>query len=186
MTSSEPAHERFFPETDSPALAPFTRAFMAMMFAHMEFERRVADLAEVITLDPRFGETKATVWSAKDRPEKLGKLCADHQCKHLGGLPEGDAIVRCLDEAFDLCKDRNWLAHGVWWRIDTDAGLIDVHAVRIRDDEPLSREFTVAAINGGPRLRIQLTIGQYTRVLELWRSQETRHLLRDSYNSRII
>jgi hypothetical protein len=119
---------------------------MHMMFAHVEFERRLADLAGVITLDPRFGETKATVWSAKDRPEKFGKLCADNQGKHPGGLPEADAIVRCLDEAFALCKDRNWLAHGVWWRFDTNAGVVDVHTVRIRDDEPPSREFTVEQI----------------------------------------
>ena len=57
---------RFFPEPDSPDLAPFTQAFLRMMFAHVEFERRVADLAGVITLTPGFGDT--LVWSAKDRP----------------------------------------------------------------------------------------------------------------------
>jgi hypothetical protein len=61
-------------------------------------------------------------------------------------LPEADDIVRCLDKAFRLCKDRNWLAHGVWWRFDTNVGVLDVHAVRIRDDEPPSREFTVEQI----------------------------------------
>ena len=86
---------RFFPEPDSSEIAPFTHAFLHMMFAHVEFERRIADLAVVITLDPGFGETKATIWSAKERPEKFDKLCSDNQSKHPGGLPEADAIVRC-------------------------------------------------------------------------------------------
>ena len=87
---------RFFPEPDSSEIAPFTHAFLHMMFAHVEFERRIADLAVVITLDPGFGETKATIWSAKERPEKFDKLCSDNQSKHPGGLPEADAIVRCV------------------------------------------------------------------------------------------
>jgi hypothetical protein len=136
----------FFPEPNSPELAPFTQAFMHMMFAHVEFERRVAELAEVISLDPKFGETKAIAWSAKERPQKFSKLCANNQDKHPGGLPEGDAIVRYLDEAFALCKDRNWLTHGVWWRFDTDLGVLDVHTVRVQHNEPLSRQFTIEQI----------------------------------------
>jgi hypothetical protein len=34
---SELAHDHFLPEPDSPELGPFTRAFMHMMFAHVEF-----------------------------------------------------------------------------------------------------------------------------------------------------
>lgn len=45
-----------------------------------------------------------------------------------------------------LCSDRNWLTDGVWWRFDANAGSIDVHAVRIRSDEPLSRVFTAEQI----------------------------------------
>lgn len=132
----------YFPEPDHPDLAPFTRAFLRMMFAHVEFERRVAELADLITLTLGFGET--LVCSAKDRPKKFGKLCGENQSKHLGGLPEAGAIVRCLDEAFHLCNDRNWLAHGVWWRLD--GNVIDVHAVRSRSDEPVNREFTAEQI----------------------------------------
>jgi hypothetical protein len=151
---------RFFPDPDSPDLAPFTQAFLRMMFAHVEFERRVAELADVITLDPGFGET--LVWSAKDRPKKFGKLCAQNESEHPGGLPEAD--VRCFDEAFPLCNDRNWLAHGVWWRFDSNVGLIDVHAVRIRRDEPLSREFTAE--------QIQRVADSFTDVeVELWKLQ---------------
>jgi hypothetical protein len=146
MTSSEHIPGHFFPEPDSPALVPFTRAFMRMMFAHVEFERRVADLADVITLTPGFGETKAVAWSAKERPKRFASLCVQNHNQHPRGLPEVDAIAKLLDEAFGLCNERNWLAHGVWWRIDTDAGLIDVRAVRAREQEPLRREFTVEQV----------------------------------------
>jgi hypothetical protein len=62
---------RFFPEPNSPELVPFTKAFLRVMFAHVGFEHRVADLAEVITLEFGFGETTALVWSAKERPKKF-------------------------------------------------------------------------------------------------------------------
>jgi hypothetical protein len=138
----ELAHDHFLPEPDSPELGPFTRAFMHMMFAHVEFERRVAELANVVTLTAGFGETEA-LGSAKERPKRFTELCAKNHNKHPGGLPEADAIAKLLDEAFRLCNERNWLAHGIWWRIDTVAGIIDVHAVRPRKEGPLSREFTV-------------------------------------------
>jgi hypothetical protein len=142
---SELTHDHFLPEPDSPELGPFTRAFMRMMFAHAEFERRVAELADVITLTPGFAETES-LGCAKERPKKFTALCAKNYNKHPGGLQEADAIAKLLDKAFRICNERNWLAHGVWWRIDTVAGIIDVHAVRARKEEPPSREFTVHQI----------------------------------------
>jgi hypothetical protein len=141
------AHNHFLPEPDSPELEPFRLAFMRMLFAHAEFERRVAELADVIALKPGFGETEAIGWFSDARPKKFRKLCADHQSKHPNGLPEADDIARCLEKAFDLGKERNWFVHGVWWRIDPAAGIIDVHTVRVREEEPLSRTFTVKRID---------------------------------------
>ena len=143
---SELARDHVFPEPDSPELGPFTRAFMHMMFAHVEFERRVAELAGVITLKSDFGKTLS--WRANERPKKFKDLCARNQSKHRDGLPEADAIVRRLWDAFVLCNERNWLAHGVWWRIDTNVGLIDVHTVRVpkKNEGPPSRKFTVEQI----------------------------------------
>ena len=71
---SELAHDHFLPEPDSPELGPFTRAFMHMMFAHVEFERRLAELADMITLTPGFGETEL-LGSARERP-KSSRRCA--------------------------------------------------------------------------------------------------------------
>ena len=128
---SELAHDHFFPEPDSPELGPFTRAFMHMMFAHVEFERRVAELAGVITL--KSGLRRDSCPGAQDeRPKKFTDLCArksEQASRRLAGS-------RCYRATFMrhpvLCNERNWLAHGVWWRIDTVAGIIDVHAVRVR------------------------------------------------------
>jgi hypothetical protein len=156
---------RFFPEPDSPALAPFTQAFLRVMFAHVSFEHRVADLAEVITLELGFGETTALFWSAKERPKKFRKLCTQYQRKHVGGLPEADAIAEYFDEAFLLCGDRNWLAHGLWWRFDANTGVIDVHAVRVRPGELLNREFTVEQIE-----RIATAFADVE--VELWKLQK--------------
>jgi hypothetical protein len=105
----------------------------------------VAELADMITLTPGFGETEL-LGSARERPKKFTALCAKNHNKHPGGLPEADDIAKLLDEASRLCNERNWLAHGVWWRIDTVAGIIGVHAVRVREGEPPSREFTVDQI----------------------------------------
>jgi hypothetical protein len=139
--------QHFFPEPDHPDLVPFTRAFVRMMFAHARFEQRVSELLNVITGDPDFGENPTTIrWSAKDRPKEVRKLCNQHQSEHPDGLPETDAIVLQLREAFPLCKDRNLLAHGIWWRLDPEAGIVNVRAAKLRPKEDPHRDFTVDEI----------------------------------------
>src|SRR6476660_3125749 len=119
----------FFPDPDDPEIAPFTRAFVRMMFAHAEFERRVSALVTVITR-PVPGEKPKSHFTAKTRAKDVEELCSNSASKHPAGLPEGEAIVRLLDDAYWLCNDRNWLAHGHWWRLDTIAGVITVRAAK--------------------------------------------------------
>lgn len=85
-------------------------------------------------------------WSAKDRSDKFRKLCVDNEGKHPDGLPDADALVRWLDEAFPLCRDRNLLVHGVWWAFDVNAHTLEVHTMRTRNNGPLGRAFTVEQI----------------------------------------
>lgn len=119
------------------------------MFAHAEFEHRISALLNVITQDPGFGDNPTTArWSAKDRPKEVGKLCMLHQCEHPAGLPETDAIVRYLSEAFPLCNERNWLAHGIWWLFDAKAGVVSVRAQKLRPGEEANRDFTARCIQG--------------------------------------
>src|SRR5450759_2087816 len=46
----------YFPEADDPAIAPFARAFVRMMFAHAELEDRIRELPDALTDEPRYGE----------------------------------------------------------------------------------------------------------------------------------
>jgi hypothetical protein len=117
-----------------------------MMFGHAEFEHRVSELVNVITRDPDFGEDPANRWSAKDRPKKVRRLCDQTQSQHPAGLPETDAIVRCLGDAFPLCNERNLLAHGIWWLFDAEAGRITVRAATLQSGEEPHRDFTVDEI----------------------------------------
>ena len=139
--------QHFFPDPDDPKMTPFTRAFVRMMFAHAEFERRVSELVTLITQQPGFGEQSKNRFSAKNRAKEVEKLCSNGASKHPAGLPETEAIVRLLNDAYPLCSDRNWLAHGNWWAMDTTAGVITVRAATEYPDEPLHRNFTIEEID---------------------------------------
>jgi hypothetical protein len=137
----------YFPDPDHPDFAPFAQALVRMIFAHAGFEHRVSELLNVITGDPDFGENPTTTrWSAKDRPKEVRKLCDQHKSEHPNGLPETDAIVRRLREAFPLCNERNLLAHGIWWGLDPEAGVVNVRAAKVRPKEDPHRDFTADTI----------------------------------------
>jgi hypothetical protein len=146
MKLSELDPENLIFEPDNPALAPFTQEFIRVVFAHVKFERRAARLADVITRKEGFGEKTVAAWSARGRPKEFKKLCARYQRKHPEGLPEARAIVQRFKQAIPLCDQRNWLTHGVWWKIDPDAGLICVHAVLARRKQPKSCQFDLTKI----------------------------------------
>jgi hypothetical protein len=133
----------YFPEPDDEKIAPFARAFITMMFAHAEFEHRLSDLLNVITR----GEKVKKRWPAKDRAEGIKELCAASESKHPNGLQETEAIAQCLTAAFPLCNGRNWLAHGIWWKFDEEAGRITVHGDKVPLDEEEERQFTVGEIH---------------------------------------
>ena len=110
----------YFPEADDPAIAPFARAFVRMMFAHAELEARIRALQGVLKDDPTYGEKNS--WSARDCPKLMKRLVV----KKLGLIIEADEIEDCLRRAIPLCDDRNHLAHGQWWAFDRNAETITV------------------------------------------------------------
>jgi hypothetical protein len=65
----------------------------------------------------------------------MGKLIRQHGGNFPGGLPEHNQIVACLDDAIPHCFERNLLAHGHWWAIDSDGKTIDVRSDIVRGDE---------------------------------------------------
>jgi hypothetical protein len=133
---------RPFPDPDDPHLIPFTRAFVRMMFAHAEFEHRVSDLVSVIARCHGFGEKPENRWPARARPGKVKQLVAEHR----GGLPEVDNITDYLQRSIALCDQRNLLAHGTWWELDVEAGLITVRSGTTRPGEEQHRQFTIDEI----------------------------------------
>lgn len=161
----------FFPDADDERLQPFARAFVRLMFAHSEFEHRVSHLLGIITGEPDFGERPGNGMSAKDRPKIVRKLCDKHAAAHPGGLPERNDIAERLRRAIPLCKERNRLAHGVWWQFNIGVGVVTVRAATIRRGEEQHRDFTVAEI-------AQLADAFHDLEVDLWKLQtsiEARH-----------
>lgn len=118
------SHLHYFPEADDPATAPFSRAFVRMMFAYAELEARIRALQGVLTGDPTYGEKNP--WSARDCPKRMKRLVI----KKYGPILEADDIERCLRLAIPLCDDRNHLAQGQWWAFDRKTGTITVRRGR--------------------------------------------------------
>jgi len=134
----------YFPDADEPALQPFTRAFVRMMFAHAAFEHRVSDLMNVITGVVGFGERPDARWPVDKRPKLMKKLINEY--RHPDGLPETADIVDCLKRSISFFRERNLLAHGSWWEFDVDADTITVRSGVEWPEEGQHRTFTVAEI----------------------------------------
>jgi hypothetical protein len=56
------------------------------------------------------------------------------------------AVENCLQDAVELCDQRNHLAHGIWWRFDPKIEVITVAAVVERPDEPKHVGFSLQDI----------------------------------------
>ncbi len=134
----------YLPDANEPALQPFTKTFVGMMFAHAAFEHRVSDLMEVITGVKGFGERSENQWKVDDRPKRMKRLIKEY--RH-GSLPETDAIAECLKRSISFCRTRNLLAHGVWWRFNIVANAITVRSGVARSNQDQHRTFKVADIH---------------------------------------
>ena len=131
----------YFPDADDPAIQPFTRAFVRLMFAHAAFEHRVSDLMDVITGVIGYGERPASRWSAHKRLTLMKELINKY---HPDGVPETADIVACLTRSIAFCRDRNLLAHGSWWEFGDDK--ITVRSGVEWPEQDQHRTFTVAQI----------------------------------------
>jgi hypothetical protein len=151
----------YFPDADVPALQPFTRAFVRMMFAHSAFEHRVSDLINVITGIVGFGEQPDARWSADKRPKLMKKLINQYRPD---GLPETADIVNCLKRSISFFRERNLLAHGTWWEFNEDTDSITVRSGVEWPNEDPHRTFTVAEIQDTANSLDELEV-------ELWHLQ---------------
>jgi len=139
----------YFPDPDHPDLQPFIQAFARMMFAHAEFEHRFANLVSVIARkkdDPLFGERPKNQWAVEKRAKELKNFAAERADRHAGGLPEIDEILVYVRQANQLSRDRNLLAHGIWWQFDAARFSVTVRSGKVRLDQNPHQMFTVERI----------------------------------------
>ncbi len=132
---------------DPNEIAPHTIAFARMMFAHAEFERGIRSLVDAInTKEPGFGERHANQWTASGSgTEKIIDLIIKHRGN---GLAETEQIRNLLNEAVDLCRQRNFLAHGTWWCFNRRTLTVEVRGGTRWEPErpPENRKYTVSDI----------------------------------------
>jgi hypothetical protein len=96
---------------------------------------------EVITGVIGFGERPKSRWSADKRPKLMKKLINEHNSR---GLPETADIVTCLKRSISFCRDRNLLAHELWWEFNVDTITVQSWVEWPKQDQ--HRTFTVAEI----------------------------------------
>ena len=83
----------FFPVVEE--VGPFGPAFLHLMFAYAEFERRVGEVRKVITGEP----SEKNHWGAKERPERMRKLIRAN-AKRISVPPDHvTQIVKVLKQA---------------------------------------------------------------------------------------
>jgi hypothetical protein len=133
---------------DAEEIAPHALAFARMMFAHAAFERELRLLVDAINpKETGFGERRENQWTASE--SGTGKIVMLIM-KHRGsGLPQTKQIRNLLDEAVQLCGERNFLAHGTWWCFNRRTLTVEVRGgVRWERLElpPENREYTVPDI----------------------------------------
>src|SRR5262249_41116923 len=98
---------------DPSEIAPHAIAFARMMFAHAAFEREVRSLVDAINPNkPGFGERPENQWTASETG--TGKIIFLIKHHRGSGLPQIVQIKDLLNEAIDLCRDCDFLAHGTW------------------------------------------------------------------------
>jgi hypothetical protein len=133
---------------DANEIAPHAVAFARMMFAHAEFERGIRSLVDAInTKEPGFGERPDNQWIASESgTAKIIVLIM----RHCGsGRPQIEQIRNLLDEAVDLCRQRNFLAHGTWWCFNRQTLTLEVRGGMRREQPelpPENREYVVSDI----------------------------------------
>jgi hypothetical protein len=131
---------------DPNEIVPHAVAFAQMMFAHAAFEREVRSLIDAINpKEPGFSERRENQWTASDS----GTAKTIVLITRYHGLSQTEHIRNVLNEAVDLSRQRNFLAHGTWWCFNRRTKTVKVRGgVRWEHSElpPENRDYTVSDI----------------------------------------
>jgi len=133
---------------DPNEIGPHAIAFARMMFAHAAFEREVRSLVDAINpKEPGFGERRENQWTASESgTANIIVLILRHRG---GDQPQTELIRNVLNKAVDLCRQRNFLAHGTWWCFNSRTRTVEVRGGARWEQPELSPEnhtYTVSDI----------------------------------------
>jgi hypothetical protein len=132
----------YFP--DANEIGAFGPAFLRLMFAHAELDRRVGDLQEAIT-----GKSNGQQqWSARKRANRIKRLVRENRDRLCQVPMESvEAIAKALRRAIVPSDLRNLLAHGHWWHFDSAGQIMTVRREKIRPGQELHIQISVSDIN---------------------------------------
>jgi hypothetical protein len=120
-----------FPPADK--VGAFGPAFLRLMFAYAQLERRVSALQDIITGEAGFGEKNQ--WKTWERPKRMRKLIRLNRERL--GVPQEDIerVANALKRAITPCDLRNLLAHGTWWELAQDKQAMKVRREKLQPDQ---------------------------------------------------
>ena len=121
----DPDHH-YFPKIDEPSIVAFLIPFGRLMFAYANLDREIADIVRAATGKNDFVRRDAS---------KVSNQVENFIVKHDAMIAEMSAIKERLDRSVTLFHLRNDLAHGHWWRFDSNSGSIEIRRDRCRDVE---------------------------------------------------
>jgi hypothetical protein len=131
---------RFFPIVDD--VQDHALAFACLMVARARFEAEVGNLQNAVTGDETFSEQPCNQWPADKRPGRMVKLIREK----LGDIEEIQPIRTVLTRAIKPTRDRNLLAHGMWWRFHLETSTLTVRHGTARPGEPVQVDWTADGI----------------------------------------
>jgi hypothetical protein len=145
-----------FPDADE--IGPFGPAFLRLMFACAEVDRRVADIQNEVTGDPTFGEQN--IWSSVKRPSLIAKLIRKHS-KQLKEKPNIRKVSAQLRRAIAPTDLRNVIVHGHWWRFNPETQTLTIRRDKIWPRKKRFVRVTLARIERAEHILTDVDVQLY-------------------------
>jgi hypothetical protein len=147
----------YFPVVEE--VGPFGPAFLRLMFAYAEFERRVGELQKAITGKPSFSEKNH--WGAQERSKRMSKLIRAN-AKRISVPPDHvTQIVKVLKQAISPSDLRNLLVHGDWWIFHADGQIITVRRDKLRRGQKRFEDIKIEEVSSAANELLELEIELY-------------------------
>ena len=158
----------YFPDADE--VGSFGPAFVRLLFACGEVDRRVADIQTLVTGDPSFGEKAC--WTSVNRPKQMAKLIRKH-AEELTKAPNIRKVCAQLRKAIAPTDLRNVIAHGHWWKFNPDTQTLTVRRERLWPGQKRFLRVKVARIERAESTLNDVELGLYRLTTGIHRKEDT-------------